>query len=72
MDRITREDCDRIAATISEALNGLRIEVQGRNGYFGVDLYDAHGMVDTLHLGSKREIYTYMQGMRRTLLIIGR
>ena len=72
MDRITLTDVDRIAATISESLNDLRVEIGVRNGYFGVDMYDRHGQVDTLHIGTKREIYTYMQGMRRALLITGR
>ena len=73
MDRVTRADVDRISETISESLtSGLYLRVQGRNGYFGLDLFDRDGMVETLHLGTKREVYTYLQGMRRALLITNR
>jgi hypothetical protein len=72
MERITRTDVDRIVDTINESLKGLNIQAQGRNGYTGLDLYDDHGMVDTLHIGTKREVYTYLQGMRRALLITNR
>lgn len=73
MERITRADVDRIASTVSDSLtSGLFLQVQGRNGYYGLDLYDRDGMVDVLHIGSKREIYTYLQGMRRALLITNR
>jgi hypothetical protein len=61
---------------VSELLpNGRRILVQARNGYYGVDLYETRdngaweAMVDALHLGTKREIYTYLQGMRRAQLL---
>ena len=71
MDRVTRADLDRIAATVSEQLPGQRaVEVQGRNGHQAVDLYDGPSiMVDTLHVGTKREVYTYLQGMRRAQLL---
>jgi hypothetical protein len=73
MDRITRTDVDRIAATVSESFtSGLRVEAQGRNGYTALDLCDAHGTIENLHVGTKREVYTYLQGMRRTLLILNR
>ena len=73
MERITRKDVNRIAQTVSESLKGdLHVVAQGRNGYVGIDLFDATGMVDTLHLGTTRECYTYLQGMRRYSLIIGR
>lgn len=76
-ERITRADVDRIAATVSEGMPGHKIVVQGRNGYYGADLYrqEINGprshweMVDALHLGTKREIYTYLQGMRRAQLL---
>jgi len=72
-DRITRADVDRIAESVSESLRGpLNVQAQGRNGYTALDLYDAHGAVDTLTVGTKREVYTYLQGMRRALLIVGR
>lgn len=70
--RITREDVDRIAETISESLHGLSVRAQGRNGYTGIDLYDGRGVVETLTLGTKREVYTYLQGMRRALLLTNR
>lgn len=73
MERITRKDVDRIAATISESLKGdLTVEAEGRNGHTAVDLCDKVGAIDVLHVGTTREVYTYLQGMRRALLIIGR
>jgi hypothetical protein len=73
MERITRKDVDRIAATVSESLTGdLRVEAQGRNGHVALDLCDAHGAIEVLHIGTAREVYTYLQGMRRTLLILNR
>lgn len=72
MERITNADLVRIAETVSDGLRGIRVEVQRRNGYVALDRYDDHSMVDTLHVGTAREVYTYLQGMRRTLLIIGR
>jgi hypothetical protein len=71
-DRITRTDVDRIAETVSSSLRGLELRIQARNGYYGLDLYDGAGMVDTLTVGTKRELYTYLQGMRRALLITNR
>lgn len=73
MERITRKDVDRIAATVSESFtSGLRVEAQGRNGYVALDLCDADGTIETLHIGTSREVYTYLQGMRRTLLVLNR
>ncbi len=72
-DRITRADLDRIAATITEGLRGsLAVEIGQRNGMAAADLADERGTIDLLHIGTKRETYTYLQGMRRALLIIGR
>lgn len=70
-ERTTRADVDRIAATVSEGLNGSTVEPQGRNGYTALDLYrDSDGAcVDTLHVGTAREVYTYLQGMRRAQLL---
>lgn len=71
MERVTREDLERIAETVSESLpHELKVFVQARNGFYGLDLYNAAGMVDTLTTGSKRELYTYLQGMRRTFLLL--
>lgn len=72
MERITRKDVDRIAATVSESLNGLSVVAQGRNGNTCLDLFDTDGCVDTLKIGTTREVYTYLQGMRRALLITNR
>ncbi len=74
-ERITREDVERIAETVSEGLEGFRVYAQARNGYIGLDLYREPGadsesaMLDTLHIGTKREVYTYLQGMRRAQLL---
>jgi hypothetical protein len=73
MERITTADVERIAATISESLKyDLHLFVQGRNGQTAVDLCDDSGAIDLLHVGTKREVYTYLQGMRRALLITNR
>jgi hypothetical protein len=73
MERITRQDVDRLAASVSEGLRGeLRVEANGRNGHTALDLCDSVGAVELLHVGTKREVYTYLQGMRRTMLVIGR
>ncbi len=72
-ERITRADLDRIAGSVSESFtSGLHLVVQGRNGNTCLDLYDADGCVDNLRIGTAREVYTYLQGMRRTLMIVGR
>ncbi len=72
-DRIKRADVDRIAESISDSLQGsLRLEVQGRNGYTAVDLADDNGCIELLAIGSKPEVYRYLQGMRRALWIVGR
>lgn len=75
MERITREDVTQLAEVVSDRMrDGLRVEVEGRNGYFAVDLYDRHGMVRTLPgaVGTKREVYLYLRAMRETFNIIGR
>jgi hypothetical protein len=67
--RITHKDLDRIAASVSEGMRGWSVSPQGRNGYVALDVYDSAGrQVDTLHLGTTRECYTYLQGMRRAQL----
>lgn len=69
-DRITQADVDRIAESVSQGMSGYRVEAQGRNGYIGLDLFRVgDGMIDTLHVGTKREVYTYLQGMRRLQLL---
>ena len=69
-ERTSIADVDRIAATVTGGLPaGYEIRVQGRNGYYGADLYRNGQMVDSLHLGTKRELYGYLQGMRQAHLI---
>lgn len=70
-DRITRKDVERIAAAVTDGLRGdVSLVAQGRNGYVGLDLYRDGAQVDTLHIGTTREVYTYLQGMRRLQLIV--
>lgn len=76
MERITGSDVERIAETVSEGLTDLKVFCQARNGYIGLDLYRRESFgdwacLDTLHVGTKREIYTYLQGMRRAQLLAG-
>jgi hypothetical protein len=69
-DRITHTDVERIAATVSERMPDYTLTPQRRNGYLGLDLYHAQGgMVKNLHIGTTREVYTYLQGMRRAQLL---
>lgn len=72
MERITMEDVHRIAATISEALDSeYWIQTQRRNGYCAADLCrDAGTVVETLHLGTAREVYEYLRGFRKALLVV--
>jgi hypothetical protein len=70
-DRITRVDVDRIAATVTSWYDGTTIELQAqrRNGYLALDLYRNGHMIDMLTAGTAREVYTYLQGMRRAQLL---
>lgn len=72
MDRVTRSDVDRIANSVSQTLRGVSVVASSRNGYTALDRYDSAGLVDTLHVGTKRECYTYLQGMLRYSAIVGR
>ena len=73
MERITRQNLDTRADFVSTMLRGsLHVEAQGRSGYIGLDLYDAHGCVRTLATGTKREIYAYLGAMLDALEIVGR
>jgi galactitol-specific phosphotransferase system IIC component len=72
MPRVTRANVDSLASFVSSALNGLEVRAQGRNGYIGLDLYDSAGCVRTLTCGTKREVLTYLEGMRASLAIVGR
>lgn len=70
MERITRKDVGRIAATVSKELPGTHtVNPQGRNGYVALDHYDGPSCLETLHCGTTREVYTYLQGMRRAQLL---
>jgi hypothetical protein len=72
MERITSKDVERIAATVSKGLPGVHtVNPQRRNGYTGLDHYDGPACLETLHVGTAREVYTYLQGMRRVQLIDG-
>lgn len=72
-DRITKTNVENRADAVNRGLrHGLRVEVQGRNGYTALDLYDNDGMVRTLTVGTKREAYDYMGAMIETLTIVGR
>jgi hypothetical protein len=74
MERITRKAVDGRAEFVSALLrDGLRVVPEGRYGYIGLDLYDAHGMVRTLSTGlTKRQAYDYLGAMLETLDIVGR
>lgn len=73
MERITKQQLRDRADIVSSMLrDGLHVDIQGRNGYFGLDLYDAHGMVRTLATGTKREVKLVLDGMYEGLTIVGR
>lgn len=79
MERVQRWMVDDRAKVVSSMLNGLSVHVQGRNGYFGLDLYQETGrdnpnatLVRTLTTGTKREVYTYLAAMLDALEIVGR
>ncbi len=72
MDRITQADVDRIAESVGEHLpDGLGVRVERRNGHTALDLTrgGGKGVVKTLYVGTKREIYIYLQGMRQAHLL---
>ncbi len=70
MERITNADVERIAATVSKGMPGTyTVNPQRRNGWTGLDLWNGPDCIETLHVGTGREVYTYLQGMRRLQLI---
>ena len=71
-ERITRADLAVRTASLSRRLNGLRVETQRRNGYVGLDLYDAHGLIETLKTGTAREVFDYLCAMERALALVNR
>jgi hypothetical protein len=69
-DRISRDDVDRIAESVSGLLPGTLSVIPGaRNGYLALDLYDGTICRRTLDAGTKREMYTYLLGMRQAQLL---
>jgi hypothetical protein len=69
MERITNKDIEARVENLNRRLtNGRQVVAQGRNGYIGLDEYDASGaMVRTFTCGSKREVadwlFAAMQGI---------
>lgn len=73
MDRISPTNVSLRAQTVSGLLrSGLYVRAQRRNGYTGLDLYDADGMIRTLTTGTSREVWNYLGAMLATLEIVGR
>lgn len=72
MERITKGNLLNRRDAVNRGLRGLYVQVQGRNGYTALDLFDNSGMVRTLTVGTKREVYDYMGAMIETLIIVGR
>lgn len=68
--QVSRNFIDCQAAHVSIRLPGsLHLFVQGRNGYFAVDLYDGKKCMETLVIGTKREVSMYLSGMVNALEI---
>lgn len=69
MDKITVAYLDRVAADINLSLrdHDRQVSVQGRNGRTALDLYrrSTGECLDTLLVGTKREVYTYLAGMSK-------
>ena len=72
MDRMTATRVIHRAEVVNRMLRGVNVETQGRNGYTALDLYDHTGCVRTLIVGTRREVYTYLDGMVNALEIVGR
>jgi hypothetical protein len=73
MDRITYNRVTLRAQAVSGLLrSGLYVRAERRNGYVGLDLYDADGCIRTLDTGSTSEVYRYLGGMLAALDIVGR
>lgn len=60
------------ADRISARLRGLRVVASRRNGHTALDLYDRDGLVETLVIGTKREVFAYLGAMAATLDITNR
>ena len=52
--------------------SGLHVRAERRNGYTGLDLYDADGCIRNLTVGTSREVYDYLGAMLAALEIVGR
>jgi hypothetical protein len=72
MPRTTKINLDHRAEVVSRMLNGLRIDVEGRNGYTALELCDAFGVVKTLKIGTKTECYDHLAAMIQALEIVNR
>lgn len=73
MPRVTTGEVEARATRVSAMLrDGLHVVASGRNGYTALDLFDGHGVVRPLKLGTKREVYEYLGAMAEALTIVGR
>jgi len=71
--RVTRKDVDARLHLVNGAFrNGCRIEVQGRNGYVALDLYDGPSCLTNLYNGTTREVYDWLGGAQEALSILHR
>ncbi len=74
-DRITRETLPRAIDGLNRRMESAgsiyRYSVEGRNGYTGLDretrMGDTMGRVDTVRVGTKREIYELVHAMQVVL-----
>lgn len=65
-NRITRADLDTRCENLNRRIEstGRHVEVQGRNGYIGLDEYDADGSaLRTITVGTTREIGDFLHAM---------
>lgn len=69
-ERIMLGDVDRIAAAVSKGLPGMHtVNPNRRNGYTALDHWNGVRCIELLHVGTTREVYTYLQGMRRAQML---
>lgn len=70
---LSRKNVDQVVSSINARLrNDIRIEAQGRNGKLALDLYDGTQCLYALHVGTTREVYTYLDGFQNALDITNR
>lgn len=64
MERVSVDNialrCENLNRRLS---NGRSIHVQGRNGYVGLDEYNAEVLVRTITVGSKKEVADFLHAM---------